>query len=945
MKKQTIYRLNFLMASLLTCMAFPLEAQEQTEITDSLTTRHKVWERLDGGQTLQREYAGAISSVSVESLKKYTDLTITNGLQGRAAGLISRPGDGGIGYNSSDLYIRGLHTNGDNKAIVIIDGIERPMDDILAEEIESIEILKDAISKIIYGPAAANGVIKITTKRGEANKRVIRTSLEAGVMDVTRTPDYLNSYEYARLYNEARRNDGLPDFYQPFQLEGYKNSKGANDLLYPDVDYMDYFTRSSSLYRKAVVEFYGGNNNVKYSLVAGYTGASGLEKIGDRSDLNRFNVRGNLDIRITDYLTVKTDVAGRLENKSWGIRDGAAVYNSIATHRPNEYPLTINPSDIDLPGNDDGTPYFGASERFPENLYADMKYGGNISERYVSSQTNLGLDFDFNKFIKGLRASAYLTFDNYNYMRQQLVNVYPTYSVQPYNDENGNPQISYTLMRKLGLSKDQSISDNLVRRTTGWRANVGYETSLGLHDLSAVLAYHYFKNENKGLTQDIIDANYTLRMNYTYNKRYMIEAHLAYMGSNKFADNNKYFFSPTIGAAWILWDESFMESASGVNFLKLKASYGVLGYAGNTGYNLYQTAWYENGTTGFNEQNKTNVYITSLARYGNPDLKWEKSAEVNIGIEGAFLQNRLRGEVNYFNEKRSDIIGTMSSLYASYIGTYTHCENMGQVNNKGFDADINWNDKVGRDFSYQVGLNLTYSKNKLVAWDENSRIEAYRKAVGQPTDRIFGLQSQGLFGKDIPLAGHPFQTFGPYQNGDIAYADLNGDKVIDGRDETRIGNTFPRMIWGIDAGFQYKSWGLYLQGTAETGVDKLLTNTYYWNRGIDKYSVLTQDRYHETENPQGSYPRLTSTNGANSFRNSSFWVENSAFFRLKNVELSYTFNNLSTGCFAKKVKVFARGTNLFVLSKIKDLDPERPNAGVTNYPVYSTYTGGVTVTF
>lgn len=923
----------------------PFPARLVLKKSSLLASENDLRDRLDGGKTYQRYFVGAVTPVSMDLLKKYPDLTINNGMQGQAAGLIARANGGGIGYNSADLFVRGQHTNGGNTAIVIIDGIERPLADILPDEIESIEILKDAASKILYGPAAANGVISVTTKRGEANKRIIRISAQSGALISTRAPEYLSSYDYARLYNEARRNDGLADLYLPHQLEGYKNSKGVNDLLYPDVDYYKYFTRDESLYRKAAVESFGGNDNVKYAVVVGYSGSDGLETVGKRSSLNRLSIRGNLDMKINDFITAKADVAGRMEIKDWGRRDAANIFSAIATHRPNEYPFMIDAADINLPANEDGVPYFGTSDRFSDNLYADLQYGGNTSERYASNQANLGLDFNFNKFASGLKASVYATFDNYNYLRQELVNTYPTYSVQPYLDENGDEQVRFTQMRNIALNKDQSIADNETRRTSGWRANIGYEKNSGLHDFSAFAAYRFYKYENKGTTQNVIDANYSLRLNYMFDKRYIVETDFAYMGSNKFAKGNKFFPSGAVGAAWIISNEDFMKQAGKINFLKLKADYGVLGYSGNTGYDLFKTSWHEDGTTSFNEQNNTNEYITALTRYGNPDLRWEKSKELNIGIEGLFFKNRLRGEVNYFNEKRSDIIGTNNSLYGSYIGNYAIAENMGGVKNQGFDASMNWGDKTNTDFRYNIGLNLTYSKNELLSWNENNNIEDYRKAVGQSTSAIFGLQALGLFGKDVNLAGHPVQTFGPYQNGDVAYADLNNDGVVDGRDATVIGDNFPTAAWGLNADFQYKGWGLYLLGTAETGVSKLLTNGYYWNTGLGKYSATALDRYNESENPLGSYPRLTSTGGENSFRNSSFWMESSAFFRLKNVELSYTFINRKGSGFYKKIRVYASGTNLFVLSPIKDLDPERLDAGVTNYPVYTALTGGLAVTF
>lgn len=239
----------------------------------------------------------------------------------------------------------------------------------------------------------------------------------------------------------------------------------------------------------------------------------------------------------------------------------------------------------------------------------------------MSSQADLGLDLDFNKYIKGLTAEAYLTFDNYNVTRQSLSKVYATYDIRPYKDETGNEQIQFTQKRKQNLPKDYSISNNSVKRTSGWRTNISYNRVFGIHDLGATIAYRYYKTERQGQNQDIIDASYSLRLNYGYDKRYLAETALVYMGSNKFMDDHKYFFSPTVGIGWVLSNEQFMKNIETINFLKLKASFGVLGYAGNTGYSLYQTTWKENGTVGLGEQNKNNSYITSLIRYGNPNLK------------------------------------------------------------------------------------------------------------------------------------------------------------------------------------------------------------------------------------------------------------------------------------------------------------------------------------
>lgn len=916
------------------------------ELEGLYSTERDTYERGDGGKTYQSDLMAAIGHVNIEHLKTMPELQLSNTLQGQAAGLIAIAGTGGIGYDNSTLYIRGQHNNGTNNAIVIVDGIERPIDDILPEEIESIEILKDASAKILYGSRATNGVVLVRTKRGEAHKRIIRFGVEYGIQPTTRLPEYMDSYNYAKLFNEARENDGMSPFYTEKDLEGYRNSSGVNDLLYPNVDFYKEFLRSQNTFRKATLELNGGSKKATYAVTVGYTGSAGLEKVGDRSDLNRINARGNLDIRITDFLSVAADVAARIEKKDWGAVDGAGLFGEISTLRPNEYPFTISPEDIhgrDGIATDETSLIFGASSRKSNNLYSDMAYGGNTSERYANSQTNLGLKFDLNEFVEGLTADAYMTFDNYSYIRQELRNTYPTYSIDRYLDNNGDEVLRFTERKRLNLPKKQTIASESTYRYFGWRANVGYENNFGIHGVSANAAFRYSQEEATGNAQDSKDANFTFRANYNYDKRYIVEGTLSAMGSNKFDKGNQYFFAQAVGAAWVLSNESFLKNSKNVNFLKLKAGYGHLGYAGNTGFFLHRTNWEKGDKVEFRPTIGGN--ITNLSRWGNPDLEWEYSNELNVGVEGLFLRNRLSTEINYFREIRKNIIGVNNAKYAATGGDFIPYENIGEVLNQGFDAYVSWNDRVGKDFTYNVGFNVTYTKNELRKSNELNNIEEYRKSIGRPTSTIFGWQAQGLFGKDVALEGHPKQNFGSYQVGDIAYADLNGDNIIDNNDKKSIGQSFPTTTMGIDVTLNYKGIGLYILGTATTGITKMCTSSYYWNSGLNGYSVLAADRYHPVNNPTGTQPRLTTKSSENNQRDSNFWTENGSFFRLKNIELSYTLTNKSGKGIGKNYKFFVRGTNLFVLSGIKDLDPERIQSGVTNYPTYRTITGGLSINF
>lgn len=813
-------------------------------------TEESLVNRADGGKTYKGNEVGATSVLENGQFGTFPDLTLTNMLQGKMLGLQVRSTVSGLGNNTPDLFIRGQHGMSENTAIVIIDGVERPAADLIPEEIERIELLKDATAKILYGARAANGVLWVTTRRGKANRRIYNATAEAGVVQMTRTPQ-----------------------------------------------------------------------------------------------LHRLTLRGNLDFNVTDFLTISADVAGRMEMRKWGQLDCGQVFTALSTHRPNEYPLTMSPEETGL-ASSDGIPLFGASLLRPMNAYAETMYGGYTDERYTRSQTNIGLKFDLDMLTKGLKAGAFLSFDNYDYLQLSLSKVYPTYAIKTYRNFAGEEQIMYTQMKKTDVATSQSRKSTTLQQTLGWNAFAAYENTFNQkHDVSARLTYMYSKTTNQGVTQDIINANYALRLNYMYDRRYAVEADMALMGSNRFKSGNKYFFSAAGGLAWILSNEDFLKDNEYVNFLKLKTSAGILGYDRSTEHLLYERAWSQDGSFRFGTTNNgATAYYSTFVRAGNPNLKWEKAAEWNIGVEGLFLNNRLYTEINYFREKHTDIIGSVDTSYGDYTGNFTYQDNMGSVLNHGIEGMFTWSDRIN-DWSYSVGANFVWSKNKVLKWNQVKHGEEYRYTVGRSTDAMMGLVAEGLFGKDVAINGHAPQTFADYQEGDIAYKDLNGDKIIDGRDVKELGNSFPRTTLGIDFNVSYKGWGLYLQGYSELGVHTWATNAYYWNNGEGKYSKLALDRYHPANNPTGSYPRLTTTAGENNFRNSSFWLKNTSFFRMKNVELSYTFNQFSPSSVVKKMKVFARGANLFVLSSVKDLDPELLNAGVTNYPVTRTFTGGVSFVF
>jgi TonB-linked SusC/RagA family outer membrane protein len=892
----------------------------------------------------KRSTVGAISSIKGEALESYPDLVFSNALQGKIAGLTVRQRAGGLGNNSPSLIVRGLSRGGADGALTVVDGIERPISSLNPAEIEHIEVLKDATSKLLYGARAANGVILVTTKRGKTNTRVIKASTEYGTMMTTRMPEFINSYEYAGFYNEARVNDGRPPFYTDSDIAGYQQSLGVNDQRYPDVDYYDYFLKNSMPFKRSTLEFSGGDDQTQYALVLGYAGGSGLEKIRTPTN-DRFNLRGNLDLEITPSLKIITGGAGILNvNNSPDLFTGE-VFSRLSSHRPNEYPFLIMNEQLEEATEEIGAPSvppLGGSFEHPDNLYGRLMYGGSQTDQSFTGQINFGLDLKLDKIVNGLAAKAYFTFDNYQFFRRGQTEDPITYGQRWFQTPDGEDTVAYNNLQKRNLQADQVRKSHSISRNTGWVGNMNYNNTTGDHNIAADLSYFYFRDESSNRLQDIENTNLSLRGTYAFKSKYYFEGSLAYMGSNRFAPENRYNLSSAAGVAWVLSEEDFLKTSAAVNFLKLKGNFGILGYDRATDFYLFNNRWYDNGNIGFNERNQNNILRSSIDLIGNPELEWEKAREMNFGVEGLAFNQRLQFEFNYFDELRYDIIINPTSLYTGLHGGLLPFTNFGETSNKGLEGAVNWRQSIG-DLQIQIGGNFIYSKNKILKTNEILHPDEYLRQTGMPSDAIFGYVSEGLFTDQSQVDTHDPQIFGNYGPGDIAYTDLNNDNVIDSNDREMIGNNFPRTTLGIDMDLTYKGFGLYVLGTSELGVNQMLNNSYYWNYGEGKYSAMVRDRWHAVDNPDGTYPRLTTTNGDNNFRGSTFWLEDASFLRLKNVELSYTITKASD--FAKSYRFYVRGTNLLVLSKIKDLDPEVVNAGVTDYPVLRTITGGVSFKF
>lgn len=892
-------------------------------------------------QSDKRHTVGAVSKIDGSDLESYPDMVFSNALQGKLLGLSSLMSSGGLANNPSSLFIRGMHRDGGNDIVIIVDGVERTIDMLNAEEISSVEVLKDATAKILYGPRAANGVLLITTKRGEKYKRIIKVNVEYGVQSPGAMPKFLDSYNYAKLYNEARTNDGLAPLYSQADLIGYQNSTGPNDLRYPNVDYYNYFLKKQGEYRKTNFEFSGGNDMARYAFVGGYNGNAGLQSVGETPQRDRFFARGNLDMKVNDYISAYVGISGIFDITKRSSIDHAATFAALSSYRPNENALLID--NTILRHDSTGFPPLAVGIAGKENLLNQLRYGGNRKDENINGQLNFGLNFDLKAVAKGLSAKAQISFDNYFTGSSELDTRSATYLPRWIMNAAGNPDsLLLAIQSKTNLSDEYTLPTTFAYNTKSITGSLNYKNTFNdVHTLSADLVTNYMKTEVAGDMQDLVFVNNALRINYVNNDKYVVELDGAYMGSNKFIGSNQYTPSFSGGLGWIASEEDFVKNITFVDYLKIKASAGILAYDGQTGYNNYRDRWNDNGST-LRLNNTLTPAVTNLTQLGNPNLKWEKSNEFNIGLEALLFNKKLWVETNYFKETRYDMIQNLTAIYSGMYGGLFSNSNWGEVANSGIEAELKYTDKMG-DLLFQVGGNVIVSKNKLLEGNETAYPDDASR-IGKSTDAMLGYVAEGLFGKDVPLASHAVQTFGGCQEGDIAYKDLNGDNVIDALDRKQLGNSFPTTQLGVDFTLNYKGFGLYVLGTSQLGMNTWKNNNYYWVNGEDKYSVATLDRYHAVENPTGSFPRLTTTSGSNNYINSSYWIQSADFFRLKNVELNYTFSNLAQ-IGLKKVKLFVRGTNLLQLSQVKDLDPEVPNAGVSNYPILKTYTVGCSISF
>ena len=888
-------------------------------------------------KTIAREIVGATSTIDEDAISSSNQMNVLNILSGKAPGLNVSQVPTEPGRSATVLNIRGLSRSAtDNAPLIIIDGIERPLEDLTPEEIESITVLKDATSKILYGPKAVNGVLLVKTKRGIKYKRDRQFNIEFGAQTPVRMPEYLNSADYATMYNQARINDGLSPYYTQTDIDGYR--MGTNPVLYPDVDFHKLCLNDHMSYRKAIAQFRGGNESAQYYVNATYAGYGGYEAVGKNNTSNKFNLRVNLDYKVNDWLKAFVDIAGQMEFYTTNYMSADKLFSRLSSHRPNAYPIKFSD-----PGNP-GTEIYGAMENANlsssrENIYAEMALGGSKENTVRKGQTNIGFDLSLDRYAKGLSAKAYVTFDVYNYLVVGKNENFSSY--RPIFNENS--LIGKELLTVEKKASDKSRIADQMYRNYGYFGQLSYDrTFQAKHQLKSDLVIFQSRRENLGSSQEDVNRTFALRTNYVYNKKWIAELDMAVMGSSRFTKGNRYGYFPTVGVAWIASEEKFLKDKEWLDFLKIKASTGLLGTDNYFDFFLFESRWNTSQSTHFGPKLEEDVNTSTLVHVGNPDLTWEKSFEINIGAEASFL-NCLTADFNYFNNYRYDIL-TPTTSFSSINGGELMYRNYGSVRNQGVELALEYSGNIGK-LHYSIGGNTIWSKAVYEKTDDMEGLSSNRKKEGKPVDTRFGLIAEGLFKSGDEIAAHPVQDFGPVQIGDVKYANINNDHHINENDMLPIGNEYPRFQFGLNINLAYKGFELSLSGSGMAQYDIYLNNSYYWMREDQKYSTFVKN-YFNPSTGEGKFPRLTTQQNQNNYRSSSLWMRSGNFFKLRDAMLSYSLpQNITNKMTLKQVKLFVRGSNLFTISSIKDLDPEYIDAGVTGYPFFRSFTGGINVVF
>lgn len=925
---------------------------------------------------------GSQATMELADIKMPT-ANLSSAIQGRLAGVVAVQRSGEPGHDGSDIWIRGISTlaGQSSNPLVLVDGVERDFNNIDPEDIESFSVLKDASATAVYGVRGANGVIIIKTKPGKVGKPQFNVDYYESLVTMTKRPELADAYTYMAAANEAYMDTNGGLLYTPQYIDATKKAHGLmandnpkmyNEYLYPAVDWMNEIFNKFGRNRRVNASVRGGVPNATYYVSLTYYNERGLTRTANMENYDanmrydRYNYTANLNLRPTKTTTIDLGFSGYLSSGNYPQQSTAALFGAAMAINPVYLPLMMPDNSISgISSNGD-----------LRNPYADLIRRGYTNEvrNKLNSNIRITQDLGFWKWSEGLSIGALLAFDVNNQRNMYYTKRESTYyfggtkntSTGLWNEDVFNPDGSYNLTRtytgsdELGFSKEQ-FSD----RSTYFEASLNYDRTFGKHNVTGMFLYNQKVYTNRDPGDIVASLPYrqqgiAARITYSYADRYLVEVNAGYNGSENFDPENRFGFFPAAGAGWVISNEPFWKKAKKyVSFFKLRYTAGLVGSDAVTG-RRFMYLDQMSGTNGY-RFGTSNTFVNGwgFSKYG-ANVGWSTSFKQNLGIDLKFLKDNLSVTVEFFKEHRTGIFLQRATIpdYAGFVEM--PYANLGVVDNKGIDANIEWNQRLGRKSFLTLRGNLTWNEDKIIENDDPPQPYEWLEKRGTNVNGRWGWIAEGLFTSDDEIINHAKQFGEEYPGqlskvGDIKYKDLNGDGVIDDYDKCLIGQgDVPKLYYGFGADVQIGSVSLGVLFSGNAFADRCLSgnaiNAFADQAGVSNlYSNIT-DRWsaEDPENQNVFYPRLHygTTANANNNKTSTWWQKDVSFLRLKQVSIAYNFPaRLLEKTFLKEASIYMMGTNLLTFSKFKLWDPELNTNNGSAYPNTMTVALGVSFKF
>ena len=944
----------------LVCMALAsmsLPAMAQSDIASSKLTmeddKAKSFEKqtIDVGANKTFSLDESTASVSVienKDVDKRSAKNIRNSIIGQGLGMISQMSGDKYAEQKASLNVRGLHSLSGSGALILVDGIERSIDDISADEVESVSILKDAAALALYGYKGANGAILVTTKRGEKGKNSIKVSYEHLFNNLIETPKFVDAGTYADAINEAYRNDGFETpRYTPEEVAAFKNGSMPN--LYPNVNWVNEVFRKHGVTNKYGAEFTGGTGRLRYYTALNLLSDKGFIKNPDMTEgystqdkYVKGNLRINLDLDLTETTALKVNLFGTLSEQSAPGAD-TDLWSLVYTVPSAAFPIKANG-------------LWGGSETWAGTKNPVAQATGASYYKYHSRSlfSDMTLTQRLDAVTKGLSATLRIGYDAQSTLYENTSLGYQ-YNVTTIPQEAWvDSELDMSLVTNKTYGSPGKMGTDAATKSFARRFNffggLNYDRSFGKHDVYSQLRWDYEFKDLMSTNSTIYRQNVSWFTHYGYDKKYFLDFSLVASGSNKLAPGHKWAVSPTVSAAWVLSNERFLKDVSWVNFLKLRASAGMLNMDllpnNDTNWTYYIQGYSDSGPSyifGSNYEASAGRSIGALAT-ANPNH--EKAYMYNVGVETRLFDG-LNLTMEGFYNHRTNIWVAGNGAYSSLVAFGAPYINAGVVDQKGLEVGLDYTKTLG-GITFNVGGNWLYSENQIKEMAEEPRAYANLVQTGNQLNQFYGLKAIGFFKDEADIANSPKQTFSDVKRGDIKYADINGDNKIDSNDQVAIGHSStPGIYYQFHLGAEWKGLGfnMMFQGTGKYS-GMLNTKGMYWpligNSNISQYAY--DNRWTPATAETALYPRLSSQSNDNNYRNSTLWLVDRSYLKLRNVELYYKLpaSAFKAVKFVHGATVYLRGIDLFTWDNMPHGNAE--SYGIAQ-PLTRSVVAGVKLTF